>query len=57
MHQHFDLSFLELVHRGGGDFFWNGPAYKQYIPDCKVLFLRGEFFVVNGSCAEIKAEH
>jgi hypothetical protein len=27
------------------------------LPDCKVLFLRGELFVVNGSCAEMKAEH
>jgi hypothetical protein len=26
-------------------------------PDCKVLFLSGELFVVNGSCAETKAEH
>jgi hypothetical protein len=26
-------------------------------PDCKVLFLRGELFVVNGSCAEMRAEH
>jgi hypothetical protein len=26
-------------------------------PDCKVIFLRGELFVVNGSCAETKAEH
>jgi hypothetical protein len=24
---------------------------------CKVLCLRGELFVVNGSCAEMKAEH
>jgi hypothetical protein len=29
----------------------------KYGPDCKVLFLRGELFVVNGSCAEMKAEH
>ena len=27
------------------------------LPDCKVLFSRGELFVVNGSCAEMKAEH
>ena len=27
------------------------------IPNCKVLFLHGELFVVNGSCAEMKAEH
>ena len=26
-------------------------------PDCKVLFLCGELFVVNGSCTEMKAEH
>ena len=29
----------------------------QHNPDCKVLFLRGELFVINGSCAEMKAEH
>jgi hypothetical protein len=27
------------------------------VPDCKVLFLRGELFVVNGSCVEMKVEH
>jgi hypothetical protein len=30
---------------------------RKYGPGCKVLFLRGELFVVNGSCAEMKAEH
>jgi hypothetical protein len=39
------------------------PLEPRYIfrgsslPDCKVLFLRGELFVVNGSFAEMKAEH
>ena len=30
---------------------------EKYCPDCKVLFLCGELFVVNGSCAEMKADH
>ena len=37
--------------------------YRKFLPsggegpDCKILFLHGELFVVNGCCAEMKAEY
>jgi hypothetical protein len=30
---------------------------QELVPDYKVLFLSGELFVLNRSCAEMKAEH